>query len=99
MLQSAGLKAGTPGRSAGLGGKFLGGAGLKNGGFGGILEDLEQFIRESPYEGGAGLGGKPFATLALSTLAGGTATGTSWYVRDPDGNLLEFIVYPTGEAQ
>jgi len=31
--------------------------------------------------------------------AGGTATGTSWYVRDPDGNLLEFIVYPTGEAQ
>jgi len=25
--------------------------------------------------------------------AGGTATGTSWYVRDPDGNLLEFIIY------
>ena len=25
---------------------------------------------------------------------GGTATGTSLYVRDPDGNLLEFIVYP-----
>jgi catechol 2,3-dioxygenase-like lactoylglutathione lyase family enzyme len=25
---------------------------------------------------------------------GGTATGISRYVRDPDGNLLEFIVYP-----
>ena len=25
--------------------------------------------------------------------AGGTAKGTSWYVRDPDGNLLEFIIY------
>ena len=25
---------------------------------------------------------------------GGTARGTSRYVRDPDGNLLEFIVYP-----
>lgn len=25
--------------------------------------------------------------------AAGTATGTSRYVRDPDGNLLEFIVY------
>ncbi len=25
--------------------------------------------------------------------AGGTATGTSWYVRDPDGNMLEFIIY------
>ena len=25
--------------------------------------------------------------------AGGTARGTSWYVRDPDGNLLEFIIY------
>jgi len=24
---------------------------------------------------------------------GGTANGTSWYVRDPDGNLLEFIIY------
>ncbi|MGF1596017.1 MAG: VOC family protein [Acidimicrobiales bacterium] len=25
---------------------------------------------------------------------GGTTTGTSRYCRDPDGNLLEFIVYP-----
>ncbi len=25
--------------------------------------------------------------------AGGTVTGTSRYVRDPDGNLLEFIIY------
>jgi len=25
---------------------------------------------------------------------GGTATGSSRYCRDPDGNLLEFIVYP-----
>ena len=25
----------------------------------------------------------------------GTAVGTSMYIRDPDGNLLEFIVYPT----
>lgn len=30
---------------------------------------------------------------------GGTATGTSLYTRDPDGNLLEFIVYggPAGQ--
>lgn len=26
--------------------------------------------------------------------AAGTAEGTSLYVRDPEGNLLEFIVYP-----
>lgn len=26
--------------------------------------------------------------------AGGTAVGTSTYIRDPDGNLLEFIIYP-----
>jgi catechol 2,3-dioxygenase-like lactoylglutathione lyase family enzyme len=26
--------------------------------------------------------------------AGGTVSGVSWYVRDPDGNLLEFIIYP-----
>jgi catechol 2,3-dioxygenase-like lactoylglutathione lyase family enzyme len=26
--------------------------------------------------------------------AGGTAVGMSTYIRDPDGNLLEFIVYP-----
>jgi catechol 2,3-dioxygenase-like lactoylglutathione lyase family enzyme len=25
---------------------------------------------------------------------GGRAKGTSYYTRDPDGNLLEFIVYP-----
>ena len=25
---------------------------------------------------------------------GGRATGTSTYVRDPDGNLLEFMIYP-----
>ncbi len=24
---------------------------------------------------------------------GGTATGTSFYIRDPDENLLEFIIY------
>ena len=24
---------------------------------------------------------------------GGTATGTSHYIRDPDDNLLEFIIY------
>ena len=24
---------------------------------------------------------------------GGTASGVSWYTRDPDGNLLEFIIY------
>ena len=49
-------------------GETVRGGGLKNGGFGGfwrILEDLEQFIRESPYEGGAGLGADPFATLVL----------------------------------
>ncbi len=27
---------------------------------------------------------------------GGRARGTSYYVRDPDENLLEFIVYPEG---
>jgi catechol 2,3-dioxygenase-like lactoylglutathione lyase family enzyme len=26
--------------------------------------------------------------------AGGRAKGTSYYTRDPDGNLLEFIIYP-----
>jgi catechol 2,3-dioxygenase-like lactoylglutathione lyase family enzyme len=26
--------------------------------------------------------------------AGGTGVGMSTYIRDPDGNLLEFIVYP-----
>jgi len=26
--------------------------------------------------------------------AGGRAAGTSFYTRDPDGNLLEFIIYP-----
>ena len=43
MLQSAGLKAGPPVRSAGLGRKKLGGAGLKNGGFGRILRDFGGF--------------------------------------------------------
>lgn len=30
----------------------------------------------------------------VGARAAGTATGTSVYTRDPDGNLLEFIVYP-----
>jgi catechol 2,3-dioxygenase-like lactoylglutathione lyase family enzyme len=25
---------------------------------------------------------------------GGRAKGSSYYTRDPDGNLLEFIIYP-----
>jgi catechol 2,3-dioxygenase-like lactoylglutathione lyase family enzyme len=25
--------------------------------------------------------------------AGGSVTGTSRYIRDPDGNLLEFMIY------
>ena len=32
------------------------------------MEDFEQFIRESPYEGGAGLGADPFATLVLGEM-------------------------------
>ena len=34
------------------------------------------------------------AAMAEKFRAGGTGVGTSTYVRDPDGNLLEFIVYP-----
>ena len=30
---------------------------------------------------------------------GRQATGTSVYVRDPDGNLLEFLTYPDGEGR
>ena len=30
---------------------------------------------------------------------GGRAAGTSRYVRDPEGNLLEFIVYPSGAVE
>ena len=30
----------------------------------------------------------------LGGRGGGTMEGTSRYVRDPDGNLLEFIIYP-----
>ena len=33
------------------------------------MKDLEQFIRESPYEGVAGLGRGAFATLDLSRLS------------------------------
>ena len=43
VLQSDGLQAGHPVRSDGLGAEKLGGAGLKNGGFGGILEDFGGF--------------------------------------------------------
>ena len=31
--------------------------------------------------------------------AAGTAEGTSLYVRDPEGNLLEFIVYPAASGE
>ena len=44
------------------------------------LEQLGASIEEGPVER---VGGR----------AGGTAVGTSVYTRDPDGNLLEFIVY------
>lgn len=31
--------------------------------------------------------------------AGGTAQGTSLYTRDPDGNLLEFMIYRQSDAR
>lgn len=45
------------------------------------LEDLSLAIEEGPVER---LGGREL----------GTARGSSVYIRDPDDNLLEFIVYP-----
>lgn len=46
-----------------------------------LLVSAEVDVIEGPVER---VGGK----------AGGTATGISRYCRDPDGNLLEFIIYP-----
>ena len=46
----------------------------------GVLRKAEADVIEGPIERTGGRGG-------------GTDRGTSWYIRDPDGNLLEFIVY------
>jgi catechol 2,3-dioxygenase-like lactoylglutathione lyase family enzyme len=46
-----------------------------------LLRDAGAQIEEGPVER---VGGRD----------GGRATGTSFYTRDPDGNLLEFIIYP-----
>ncbi len=45
-----------------------------------LLNDLDADIEDGPVER---TGGRD-----------GGATGTSVYTRDPDGNLLEFIIYP-----
>ena len=47
VLQSAGLKAGHPGRSAGLGRKMLGGAGLKKRGIWGDFEGFEAIYKRN----------------------------------------------------
>ncbi len=55
------------------------------------------------WEGGAESLARTLAEASAEVIAGpvertggrdgGMARGMSWYVRDPDGNLLEFIVY------
>ena len=47
----------------------------------GLLREAGARIEEGPVER---IGGRD----------GGRARGTSFYTRDPDGNLLEFIIYP-----
>lgn len=47
----------------------------------GTLENLQAQIEEGPVERKGGRNG-------------GEDTGTSVYTRDPDNNLLEFIIYP-----
>ena len=47
-----------------------------------MLNQAETEIVEGPVER---IGGRD----------GGRAKGTSLYVRDPDSNLLEFIIYPS----
>ena len=54
----------------------------------GDVESLTALLREA---------GAPIEVGPVSRQGGrerGTATGTSVYTRDPDENLLEFIVYP-----
>ncbi|MBK9427858.1 MAG: VOC family virulence protein [Gammaproteobacteria bacterium] len=46
-----------------------------------LIDDIEAPVITGPVERQGG-------------RAGGTAVGTSTYIRDPDGNLLEFIIYP-----
>jgi catechol 2,3-dioxygenase-like lactoylglutathione lyase family enzyme len=56
------------------------------------------------WEGGAERLAELIAALEVEVItgpverqggrAGGTGVGMSTYIRDPDGNLLEFIVYP-----
>ena len=46
----------------------------------GMLRDADAVVVEGPVERTGG-------------RAGGTSRGTSWYIRDPDKNLLEFIIY------
>jgi catechol 2,3-dioxygenase-like lactoylglutathione lyase family enzyme len=45
------------------------------------LREADARIEEGPVERAGG-------------RDGGRANGTSYYTRDPDGNLLEFIIYP-----
>ncbi len=50
-----------------------------------MLERAGAAIEEGPVERAGGRGG-------------GRDAGTSLYTRDPDGNVLEFIVYDEGAA-
>jgi len=53
----------------------------------GGLEELRRRLEAAGVETIAG------PVERVGGRAGGTATGTSIYLRDPDGNLLEFICY------
>lgn len=57
--------------------------------WGGSEESLERLLADA----GAAVIEGPVPRVGGQAI--GSATGTSRYIRDPDGNLLEFIVYPT----
>ncbi|MDZ7729076.1 MAG: hypothetical protein U5Q44_13240 [Dehalococcoidia bacterium] len=55
----------------------------------GSLLDLERLLEQA----GAPIEEGPVERVGGRAL--GTGTGVSLYTRDPDGNLLEFIIYDT----
>ncbi len=57
----------------------------------GTLETLQQMLERAVVAVEEG------PVSRVGGRGGGSREGTSIYVRDPDANLLEFIVYPTAE--